>query len=330
MDNISKLIYQGKECDAEITIAIPTFNREVSLVKAVNSAIRQKTNIKYKVLISSNDSLFDLTSFLSKIDQNPNCELLIYKNVTNIGMGANLNRCFELATTEYVALLHDDDLLLPNYIDKITKAITHNRSFSCIVPARYVAFRKDDSIFGKKNNAFLKIKYCLSFALFVRFFWRHKITLVNEEKCLRSFSNCFYAPSCGTIFKRSVFLSFGLFNLSWKYSFDFISFLEFSKQHNIGLLHEYLGIYQMANSASQQENVEKEFKESFSYLLERNQDSKYVKSRKKLILFYLYPSKTNSKSFFMRLRIFAWKVDKTIYFYNHNLDGMKASKKYDT
>ena len=39
-----------------------------------------------------------------------------HKNETNLGMVPNWNRQFELAETDLLTLLHQDDCLLPNYV----------------------------------------------------------------------------------------------------------------------------------------------------------------------------------------------------------------------
>lgn len=45
-----------------------------------------------------------------------------YKNPSNLGMAGNWNRCIELAATDLVTLLHEDDVLRPNYCGLMRRA----------------------------------------------------------------------------------------------------------------------------------------------------------------------------------------------------------------
>jgi len=45
-----------------------------------------------------------------------------HRNEKNLGIGGNWNRCLELAKTEFVTLLHADDVLLPSYAESMLAA----------------------------------------------------------------------------------------------------------------------------------------------------------------------------------------------------------------
>ena len=45
-------------------------------------------------------------------------KLRYYKNVQNIGLFGNWNRCFQLACGKWVVLLHDDDLIFDDFLLK--------------------------------------------------------------------------------------------------------------------------------------------------------------------------------------------------------------------
>lgn len=109
---------------AKITIAIPTYKRAFLLREAIDSCLQQKTNIPFNILIVDNDPQRNceteelIASYVSK-------NISYYKNTENLGPTGNWNKLFELAQTDFVVMLHDDDKLEDDYIQKINKVLKH-------------------------------------------------------------------------------------------------------------------------------------------------------------------------------------------------------------
>ena len=72
--------------------------------------MQQKTNIPFNILIVDNDPQRNCETE-ELIDSFNNQNISYYKNSENIGATGNWNKLFELADTEFVTMLHDDDLL---------------------------------------------------------------------------------------------------------------------------------------------------------------------------------------------------------------------------
>lgn len=103
-----------------ISIMIPTFRRPDLLKEAITSSLTQKTKINYEIVVVDNEQDMFWTKQVDDLILSfdaPNLKL--YRNDKNIGMFGNWNRCIELAKSEWITILNDDDLLLPNYIDSI-------------------------------------------------------------------------------------------------------------------------------------------------------------------------------------------------------------------
>ncbi len=109
-------IFGSTITNPQYTIAIPTFNRGLFLVDAVESALNQSYNGVFEVMVvDNNPERNDITEqLMSKFTDNP--KVSYFKNSSNIGMFGNWNRLFELATGKYVVMLHDDDLLFDCYL----------------------------------------------------------------------------------------------------------------------------------------------------------------------------------------------------------------------
>jgi glycosyltransferase involved in cell wall biosynthesis len=107
----------------KVTIAIPTLNRAYLLKEAVDSAVNQVAYKDYDIIVVDNNP-----------ERNDETEKLMwtysdfphisyYKNAENLQMDGNWNRLYVLAKGEYVVMLHDDDLLYPNYLSSLFSII---------------------------------------------------------------------------------------------------------------------------------------------------------------------------------------------------------------
>ena len=102
------------------TIAIPTYKRVEYLKEAINSAINQEGFDDYEILIvDNNPERNDETEKLLSSYKNCNLTIQYYKNSQNIGMIGNWNRLYVLSRGKYVVMLHDDDVLYPNYLKSV-------------------------------------------------------------------------------------------------------------------------------------------------------------------------------------------------------------------
>jgi len=92
------------------TIAIPVYNRERLIRHAVESALRQSTP-GLEILVVDNCSTDTTWDVLQTYRDD---RLRIVRNVTNVGLFGNFNRCLNLARGEYLRFLCSDDRLLPD------------------------------------------------------------------------------------------------------------------------------------------------------------------------------------------------------------------------
>ena len=104
---------------AQITIAIPTYKRAHLLRETLESCLAQQTNCPFAIMVVDNnpERECETEQLLREYEAIPH--LFYYKNTENVGMTGNWNKLFELAQTNFVVMLHDDDLLYDDYIEKI-------------------------------------------------------------------------------------------------------------------------------------------------------------------------------------------------------------------
>jgi glycosyltransferase involved in cell wall biosynthesis len=97
-----------------VSVCIPTFNRGRYLREAIESALAQ-TFADFELLVVDNCSTDDTPAVAAAYAARDG-RVRYVRNERNLGLVGNFNRCVELARGEFVALLHDDDLYLPEML----------------------------------------------------------------------------------------------------------------------------------------------------------------------------------------------------------------------
>ena len=144
----------------ELTVVIPTFNRLVLLQHSLKS-LEEQTIKGFNVLIlddSSNDGtsryLRNLSTFSFQI------ELVIRDE--NIGAFQNLLDGIEQVRTKYITFLSDDNVYLPNCLEKLLSAISEGKDTRIVIGChnlmafnnrvhRYSSIR-NNSKYGRKTK----------------------------------------------------------------------------------------------------------------------------------------------------------------------------------
>ena len=95
-----------------VTVGIPTYNRSEMLRGAVESVLAQ-TYPDFRLLISDNASDDDTPDVVRSFDD----ERIQYVRAdVNVGPAGNFRRVLELAETEFLVILPDDDVLYPDHL----------------------------------------------------------------------------------------------------------------------------------------------------------------------------------------------------------------------
>ena len=99
----------------QITIAITAFNRRQFVHAAIRSALDQTVPVRVVVVENCSPDPqfrdFVLAEFGDRIEY--------FRNSRNRGMFDNWNACLEYCRTPWLSILHDDDLLRPNFVETI-------------------------------------------------------------------------------------------------------------------------------------------------------------------------------------------------------------------
>ena len=233
----SKLLYGKRINDCQMSIVIPTYLRNLFLERTINSALNQNTNIKYEVIVVDNDSDFDHTATLELIKNIPSERLSYYKNEKNLGMFGNWNRCLELANSQWVLILHDDDTIDKNYISEMMQVIVRQPNLGClgcllnIIDENNVVVEEEKKHSPNKFLSLLK-KRAYSEVRVEDFYFSHPINIM------------------GLLVNRKKAIEIGGFDSRWHPTSDFIFILNMAYRYRAGLCHKKLLNYRIAVNAS--------------------------------------------------------------------------------
>jgi len=110
------------EPDVKVTVGIPTFNRANWLRESMASVLSQ-TYPHFRLLVCDNASDDGTPETVASFNDS---RIHYVRSDQNIGMNPNYNRVIELATTEFLLILPDDDLLYPDHLRSTVKVLEHH------------------------------------------------------------------------------------------------------------------------------------------------------------------------------------------------------------
>lgn len=259
----------------KVTIAIPTFKRASLLKETIFSAINQRNYESYDILVVDNDPTPGCeTELLMKTFNNR--RISYFKNSQNIGMAGNWNRLFELATGDYVVMLHDDDLILSSFLYECMSFMNEKKSDLGILKPLSQLF--NNSLSNKEllqfesNSNLIKGKK-----------WR------GVSKRIYDIDNCLNfalgAPT-GCLFNKKAVVEIGGFNVDLYPSLDYCFALLFSLHYKVYVLKKTLILYRWGENESLNFSTQKSFVIDAYYLrkflFKKYYFPKYITSR------YLY------------------------------------------
>ena len=96
------------------TVAIPTYKRVATLKDTISSALSQTFKNFNIIVVDNNPEREDETELYMKSLNHE--KIQYYKNAENLQMFGNWNRCALLSNADYFILIHDDDIMLPDFL----------------------------------------------------------------------------------------------------------------------------------------------------------------------------------------------------------------------
>ena len=110
-----------------LSICIPNYNRSDCLDNCLNSIkiAKKNTSLNFEVCISDNCSKENLLPVIKRYKKY--IRIKFRRNKKNFGMGKNIVSAVAMASGEFVWVIGNDDLLIPNSLEKLNKIILKNK-----------------------------------------------------------------------------------------------------------------------------------------------------------------------------------------------------------
>lgn len=193
-----------------IAVVIPAYNAESFVVQALESVLAQKRRPEEVIVVD--DGSLDNTAALVDAwsDANPDLNIRLLRQ-PNGGISSARNLGIRHATTDYVAFLDADDLLLPHHLELLSVAVeAHPEIAACFGDAE--TFNQhgtiDSSFLANKNAAKLPYEE------------RQYALRVIQQSTYCSLIEGSYIPMCTLLANRKALIDVGLFDLELKTSED--------------------------------------------------------------------------------------------------------------
>jgi glycosyltransferase, group 2 family len=212
---------------AMITIAIPTYKRAKLLQETLESCLAQKTTIPFAIVVVDNDPMRGCETEQLLERYNTVDHLFYYKNSENVGMAGNWNKIFELSKTNFVVMLHDDDLIYDDYIEKINFILKKNNYDVNALFLDMQIFENKENIKQKKTN-------------------RIKIQLLKPFDF--QFGNI--CNIAGAVFNRNILIELDGFDNKFYPSFDYELYVRLTSYGKIYKVYGYYTLYRILENES--------------------------------------------------------------------------------
>lgn len=172
----------------DITVVIPSFRNIDSLERAIQSVTAQRIAKSIKMFVSIDHSENDekIVDLLSKYQS---YRLEYGLNNPSLGMARNWDHCIKCASTEIVALLHDDDYLLSSWSDAVEKMLSIQDRWDMVFFNHYF---ETDGIRNKSASA--------------HFLHGERYRKLTSAEYYLGGYNYATIPSCGMLLKKNRYL----------------------------------------------------------------------------------------------------------------------------
>jgi len=210
---------------------VPTYKRADLLQYALNSILQQKTSVSFEILVVDDNPLRndETEKLMSSLYNRPG--IAYYKNTQNLKQEGNWNKLFDFVRAEWVIMLHDDDMLYPDYMTYLLQCMDLFPSsiggfFPCFVGRKF-----DNDVLPLRSSLILSAR------------------VIKEVDFLQG---CILGAPLGMCVKRDIILSLGGVNKYSSVAVDYDFFNRLAKATDVVKMYDYpLGVWRIMDNVSQ-------------------------------------------------------------------------------
>ena len=242
-----------------VSICIPTYNGESYLNQAIESAIQQSYK-NIEIIISDDDSKDNTLEIANKYRELSTIPFKIVAHNRN-GIGANWNNCIKIAKGEYIKFVFQDDVLLPECVEKMMDLALNDKKIGLVFSRRIFIDENNKNHFTEWKTKFQEL----------HIYWKG-LQSINSGKKLLKECNCLLESPLNKVgepsvvlVKKSVFKKVGYFNEDLIQILDYEFWYRVFKCYNIGFIDENLVQFRLHSEQATQKNNKTEIEDYEKY-----------------------------------------------------------------
>lgn len=220
-----------------VSICIPTYNGAAYLAEALQSAIGQ-TYPHLEIVVSDDASTDGTLEIVESFKQKTQLPIRVFQH-TPSGIGANWNHCMQKAQGEYIKFLFQDDVLMPDCVEKMVLAFDQYPKIGLVASKRKI-FLSDKE---KNKEVEIWLKYCENLQL--KFEKKNEeITFLDKRffgtiHFLNKPANVIGEPTA-VMFKKELISKIGYFDESFVQILDYEYWYRILRKYSIAILNKPL------------------------------------------------------------------------------------------
>ena len=205
----------------KVTVLMPVYNGEKFLKEAIKSVLNQ-TYKDYELLVVDDVSRDSSEEIIKSFNDS---RIRLARNEKNMGQMASMNKALALARGEYIARMDQDDISLPERLEKEARVLDENPDTALVFSDTYIINSKGERRKGTVLQRMNPEKKC-SFEGFLK----------GE----------FHITQCTTMIRKKIFDVIGLYNPSYKIAAEHeIYHFRLLYKHDIKFIKEPLTEYRL-------------------------------------------------------------------------------------
>lgn len=117
----SELLYGNtKDCpDPLVSVIMPVYNRPDTFPESLQSVLNQQCDFPFEIVVIDDKTDCGRTESQDIVEATKAKNIMYYRHAQNLGMFDNWNRGIWLSRGKFVTYCHDDDILLPDALQRL-------------------------------------------------------------------------------------------------------------------------------------------------------------------------------------------------------------------
>jgi len=224
-----------------VSICIPTYNGEAYLSDCLDSALSQ-TYTHIELIISDDASTDNTLAIVNAVKAKTDIPIHIFNHSPN-GIGANWNNCIKHANGAYIKFLFQDDVLVPNCIEKLMDVMLSEDNVAMVYAKRQFIYNEETEhilefkkVYGELHNYWFNLKISEGVL--------DGEAYLKDKNFLNAPKNKIGEPTSVLLDKRS-FEKLGYFNEDLKQALDSEFWSRLMPFYKIGFVDAYLSSFRL-------------------------------------------------------------------------------------